>query len=144
MQMLNPELIKSKILFDLIPTFTKSLHYSKTMPDVQICTRLALSEIDYHVFPKETTAAVDIQMQHAEDDKLNERKDVVFDLVRDVAAACNEFIKDQIDTEADLEKEARDLAEEKLALQVLINRPGRVKLGGDAGYQNLIDKITER
>jgi hypothetical protein len=56
-----------------------------------------------------------------------------------VAEACSEFIKDQIETEAELEKESKNLAEDKVGLQSLQSRPGRVKLGGDAGYQNLID-----
>ena len=83
-------------------------------------------------------------MQPSQEENQEERKGDAYDLVKDVAAACNEFIKDQIETEAELEKESTGLAEEKHALQLLQNRPGRVKLDGDIGYQNLIDKITER
>ena len=55
-------------------------------------------------------------MQPTSEDHLAERKGDIFDLVKDVTAACNEFIKDQIETEAELEKESTGLAEEKNAL----------------------------
>ena len=136
--MLGFEAVKSQILFDLIPTYTKLLHYSQSLADVQICTRVALSEIEHHVFPREPTAA-DFKMQDAYEKDKDEHKGDVFDFVREVAESCSEFIKDQIETEAELEKESKNLAEDKVGLQSLQSRPGRVKLGGDAGYQNLID-----
>jgi hypothetical protein len=45
--------LHNKLLFDLIPTYTKNLHNCKDLEDIRATTRVAFTEVMRAVFPDE-------------------------------------------------------------------------------------------
>ena len=99
--MLSFQALHNKLLFELIPAYTKNLHNAKDIHDLDSSTRVAFKSIADVQFPEEIISfkpkMPDPQEINQEESKLG------IDFVAEVTSAVQEFADDQkvFETECD-------------------------------------------
>ncbi len=85
--------ILNKLLFELVPDFTKNIHSAKDIPDLQSATRVALNLVIDTIFPGHV-ASIKPKAQDPQEANKEENKDAP-DFVEEVTNACKEFMDDK-------------------------------------------------
>ncbi len=106
--------LHNNLLFNLVPTYTKNLHNCKDLADIIATTRVAFTEVMCAVFPDEIIITKSKQSDPQETKKAERKAD--FNLVAEVAIACQEFADDSKVFEMQCDEEVINLATSKASL----------------------------
>ena len=106
--------LHNKLLFDLVPAYTKNLHNCKDLADIRATTRVAFTEVMRAVFPDEIVVTKS-KLPDPQEARKGERYGDL-DLLAEVTIACKEFAEDQKAFEVQCDEEVIILANSKASL----------------------------
>jgi hypothetical protein len=129
--------LQNKLLFDLIPAYTRNIHNSKDLADLKASTRVAFDTIIDELFPGEVMS-IRPRKQDPQEVNKEESKEGI-NLVSEVAAACQDFLNDQKVIDGECDKQVVNITKQKAALLESQQQLGHLKAACEGGFNIAIE-----